>query len=126
MAQYTLRLFNGAIQNSNEVGYDFDAETSMWISKDRTFSIYDNNNMFTAVRDAIIVQDEIRAKRNKLLMDSDWTQIPDNPMTNKIEWATYRQALRDLPSQENFPNVEFPTAPTIAASQTAGAPNVIG
>lgn len=28
------------------------------------------------------------------------------------EWATYRQALRDLPEQEGFPlNVEFPSKP---------------
>ena len=39
-----------------------------------------------------------RAVRNKKLTDSDWTQAPDSPLsdTKKAEWATYRQALRDL------------------------------
>ena len=39
-----------------------------------------------------------RAVRNKKLADSDWTQAPDSPLsdTKKAEWATYRQALRDL------------------------------
>ena len=39
-----------------------------------------------------------RAVRNKKLTDSDWTQAPDSPLSEekKKEWATYRQALRDL------------------------------
>lgn len=43
---------------------------------------------------------EIRIRRDKLLAESDWTQIPDSPLTavKKEEWAIYRQKLRDLPS----------------------------
>lgn len=52
----------------------------------------------------------VRAKRNQLLTASDWTQIADAPV-DKAAWATYRQALRDLPQAEGFPNVEFPQAP---------------
>lgn len=42
---------------------------------------------------------ELRTHRDKLLLESDWTQSPDSPLTDakKTEWATYRQALRDLP-----------------------------
>lgn len=39
----------------------------------------------------------IRATRNELLKDCDWTQIVDCT-ADKTAWATYRQALRDLPS----------------------------
>ena len=39
----------------------------------------------------------IRATRNQLLKDCDWTQIADCTV-DKAAWATYRQALRDLPS----------------------------
>ena len=44
--------------------------------------------------------DELVEKRNNKLFASDWTQIPDSPMTaeKKTEWATYRQALRDVPN----------------------------
>ena len=42
---------------------------------------------------------KIREKRNKLLAESDWTQVGDAVLENKEEWKTYRQALRDLPSQ---------------------------
>jgi hypothetical protein len=54
---------------------------------------------------------EVRRERNKLLKESDWTQIPDCTV-DKTVWATYRQALRDITSQEGFPfNVIFPTKP---------------
>ena len=54
---------------------------------------------------------EVRAKRNQLLKDSDWTQIPDCTV-DKTVWATYRQELRDITSQEGFPfNVTFPSKP---------------
>lgn len=52
--------------------------------------------------------DDIIDKRNSKLRDSDWTQMPDSPLTaeKKAEWATYRQALRDIPnnlrSHENY------------------------
>ena len=53
----------------------------------------------------------IREKRNDLLKQSDWTQVIDAPVDQEA-WATYRQALRDLPSQEGFPNeVTWPTEP---------------
>ena len=40
----------------------------------------------------------IRKTREKLLMESDWTQLPNSPLTveKQEEWATYRQALRDI------------------------------
>lgn len=53
-------------------------------------------------------------KRNSLLLISDWTQLPDVPLNNekKAEWATYRQALRDVPAQQGFPdNIVWPVAP---------------
>jgi hypothetical protein len=42
---------------------------------------------------------QIRSLRNSLLSACDYTQLPDNPSPKKAEWATYRQALRDLPDQ---------------------------
>ncbi len=42
----------------------------------------------------------IRPVRDQKLADSDWTQLADAPLTStkKAEWATYRQALRDVPA----------------------------
>ena len=53
----------------------------------------------------------VRAKRNQLLSASDWTQLPDVPLTTKAEWATYRQALRDITNQTDPFNIIWPTPP---------------
>ena len=44
----------------------------------------------------------IRSTRNEKLKECDWTQIADST-ADKTVWATYRQALRDISSQEGFP-----------------------
>ncbi|MBO59915.1 MAG: hypothetical protein CL440_06895 [Acidimicrobiaceae bacterium] len=57
----------------------------------------------------------VRHRRNALLIESDWTQMADSPLTDekKAEWATYRQELRDFPStatkQSEFG--DWPTQP---------------
>ena len=58
-----------------------------------------------------------RDKRNHELLMSDWTQVPDSPLSDskKAEWATFRQALRDITTHSNWPNLEeadWPTQPT--------------
>ena len=61
-----------------------------------------------------ILPREIRTKRNKLLSDSDWTQVLDSPLSieQKQAWATYRQELRDITTQSGFPvDVVYPTKP---------------
>ncbi len=53
----------------------------------------------------------VRADRDRLLASSDWTQVADAPVDAAL-WATYRQALRNVPSQAGFPlTVEWPVAP---------------
>ena len=57
-----------------------------------------------------------RATRNKLLADSDWTQMNDSPLSNedKTAWATYRQELRDLSDLDAWPHLDdadWPVAP---------------
>ncbi|MBR4126200.1 MAG: phage tail assembly chaperone [Alphaproteobacteria bacterium] len=50
--------------------------------------------------------ERIRAKRNRLLSESDWTQTLDVPLTaeDREEWALYRQELRDITKQASFPH----------------------
>ena len=51
------------------------------------------------------------ADRNIQLSDSDWTQLPDSPV-DRVAWAVYRQALRDVTTQLNFPwNIQWPESP---------------
>jgi len=58
----------------------------------------------------LMMSTEKRNTRNSLLLDTDWTQMTDSPLTSekKTEWANYRQALRDLPANSEWPNVEMP------------------
>jgi len=54
---------------------------------------------------------QVRAERDRLLAESDWTQVPDAPV-DSTAWADYRQALRDVPQQAGFPNdVTWPEQP---------------
>lgn len=53
----------------------------------------------------------VRGYRNELLSACDWTQLADAPVDH-TEWATYRQALRDVTAQAGFPwDVEWPQQP---------------
>ncbi len=59
----------------------------------------------------------LRVERNGLLKDSDWTDLPNTPLTDekKSEWQTYRTNLRDitdgLTTVEQVEAVEFPSKP---------------
>mgnify|MGYP006272683077 CR=1 FL=1 len=60
----------------------------------------------------------VRNQRDQMLSQSDWTQMPDSPLSaeQKAEWAAYRQQLRDLPANipadiESWFDVIFPTRP---------------
>jgi hypothetical protein len=56
--------------------------------------------------------ERIRIHRDNLLKDSDWRMVEDAPW-DKSAWATYRQALRDLPSTVSDPaEIVFPEPPT--------------
>ena len=53
-----------------------------------------------------------RIKRNNLLIDSDWSQLPDVPESIKSKWTKYRQALRDITNQKDFPDkIKWPEKP---------------
>ena len=60
-------------------------------------------------------EDLFRFERNRRLEMSDWTVLPDSPLSDSkiAEWKTYRQALRDLPANtSDFSNPTYPTEPT--------------
>lgn len=53
----------------------------------------------------------VRAQRNQMLAETDWTQLPDSPVS-AAAWANYRQALRDVTAQQGFPeNIQWPAKP---------------
>ena len=53
----------------------------------------------------------VRTSRNDKLKECDWTQVADAPVDQTV-WAAYRQALRDISSQDGFPwTITWPTQP---------------
>lgn len=71
----------------------------------------EKNNLATAVRD----------KRDKLLEACDYLMALDYPLSTaaREQWRAYRQALRDIPQQEGFPdNIVWPEKPKDKSGQT--------
>ena len=73
----------------------------------------------TGTRTATAISDAdawviVRRMRNNELTATDWTQMPDSPLTTakKAEWAVYRQALRDITTQENPREIVWATPVT--------------
>lgn len=128
------------IENINgklKVAYDYEKyETSILYRSDFEKYIEQNQEMLlekAKQEDKKNLEKKIREKRNQLLAESDCEmvldrmnlKVPDGntftawkPFLKSLgdklngEWAKYRQALRDLPSQEGFPyNVQFPEKP---------------
>ena len=55
--------------------------------------------------------ERMRNHRDRLLKESDWTQVNDAPVDQQA-WATYRQALRDFPATWTAgPEADFPDTP---------------
>jgi hypothetical protein len=76
--------------------WDFDYSNKVWIGNSQ------------------IASTQITDKRQILLQQSDWTQLPNGPLTAEQQqaWAVYRQELRDITSQSGYPfNVIWPTPP---------------
>lgn len=92
------------------IGIYSQAETDHANEKTRLATEAANANPFPT--DNLVL---LRLQRDDLLAQSDWTQVPDSPLTTskKNEWATYRQALRDLPANTSDPaNPTYPTKPS--------------
>ena len=76
--------------------YEFDINTKQWVlSSDLAKSF-------------------VLPKRMYILLNSDWTQLPNCPLTpeKQQEWAQYRQQIRDITTQSGYPfNVDWPVQP---------------
>lgn len=76
-----------------------------WFTK---YSVSDLDADGIAAKDAEQAK-SVRAERNRLIAECDWTQLADAPVDN-LAWAVYRQELRDLPLQAGFPwEIKYPT-----------------
>ena len=79
-----------------------------WYTK---YSVADMDDEAKAAKDAEQAKN-VRADRNTKLAASDWTQGKDIPDNVSSKWAAYRQALRDITAQAEFPwGAQWPTQP---------------
>ena len=76
-----------------------------------------SDDMIVHITDIDEILENIRVTRDYRLQMSDWTQMPDSPLSaeKKGEWAVYRQALRELPQTyadvASLEDVTFPEPP---------------
>ena len=76
-----------------------------------TTTAADNEAAYKALKDAE-QGTSVRATRDTKLAESDWTQARDVTLANDADWQAYRQALRDVPTQDGFPwTVIWPEQP---------------
>ena len=93
-------------QTAFKDGVEQDAK-GKWVWK---WSISEMDDEAKAAKDAEAAKG-VRASRDRMLSESDWTQVLDAPV-DQTAWAQYRQALRDLPAQSGFPHtITWPTKP---------------
>ena len=104
--------------------YD-DATGEILYTVDLNYLEADKNNVETIFNDLYtktlaptpISAETLRGLRKSKLKNSDWTVMPDTPLSDskKTEWVTYRQALRDITdgvdTEEKALAVTWPTAP---------------
>lgn len=93
---------------------DFPADIENYRYDLSTRSIVEISQSILTQRKAEEAWSILRLNRASLLTGSDWTQMPDSPLSDvkKEEWAIYRQALRDLPSSTTDPsNPTWPDKP---------------
>jgi hypothetical protein len=91
---------NNYVAQAAEIIYD--ADRKGWTAEGVLYSDFDGT--MYAVVDTRPPKDssDIIMERNRRLAASDWTQYPKSTV-DKTAWEIYRQALRDLPEQADFP-----------------------
>ena len=93
----------------SEIGIYSQAETTF----NNQYKLWEEE--MQAIEDAKDWSAILRERRNAKLTICDWTRMDDNGLSTskKTEWATYRQALRDLPANTSDPkNPTWPTKPS--------------
>ena len=118
----TVPSYNSNTHKVNELEPLKEEDTGIWRQQWEVIELTDEEK---SVRYNMAMNNFIQQRMFRLQM-SDWTQLPDAPITAnlKTQYGTYRQALRDMPQQSGFNPFSYtwPVEPT-AAQQAA--PNVI-
>lgn len=78
------------------------------------WTVANQENYDQAVEARNTLEADVKRKgRDERLVATDWTQAGDLPMTFRGPWATYRQALRDMPQSPDWPWNPYPEVPRV-------------
>ena len=115
--EYKVVSRNGVTQDANGNWVEAYVERDMfadYVDEDGvTVTKAEQEQAYTARKDAEAAT-AARATRDGLIASCDWMAIKafEGGTTVSAEWATYRQALRDVSAQEGFPNdITWPEKP---------------
>lgn len=87
----------------------FEELISAWVIKDEAEKNYVDPDPEITLEDKAKLA---RLDRDELLKACDWTQLPDIDESIQLLWRPYRQALRDITLQQNFPqDIIWPEKP---------------
>lgn len=109
MAKFAI-IENGTVQN---IAIADEALADNWVLSEDDVAIGDSWDGSQFSKPAPDVDAEwiiVRVRRNNMLIESDWTQLPDAPV-DAAAWAVYRQELRDITTQDDPFNIIWPTKP---------------
>lgn len=77
-------------------------------------SVMTSDPLMTEAHNREQLEHNNRFERGRLLQETDWTQLADISSSVQSQYASYRQALRDLPTHANWPHLnseDWPVKP---------------
>ena len=122
MADY--KFYKDAVNQTTNVGVIW--KSKKWIPFDdenidyQEYLEWAKTNTAEAADEDAPTWDSIRATRNKILIDTDWT-MTTGASVDQAQWAAYRQNIRDIPqtySGKTPDEVVWPTQPSTAGPNT--------
>ena len=108
-ANFLIRKEDGALIPKDEENIDYQ-EYLEWAK----------TNTAEAADTETLTWDSIRATRDQILKDTDWT-MTTGATVDQAQWAAYRQVIRDIPQtyKDKTPDdVVWPTQPSTAGPNT--------
>lgn len=107
---------NHGTEEQPDIKQIFSGVSLGWSEANEEIAKREAYNGEVTVEDIPMTDEEARAQRDKLLADTDWTQVLDAPIdaATREAYRAYRQALRDIPEQKGFPAaITWPELPSV-------------
>tara|TARA_R110002012_G_scaffold153094_2_gene313059 strand:- start:185 stop:562 length:378 start_codon:yes stop_codon:yes gene_type:complete len=123
---YTYKHFKDGITGTKVTNVIIRKEDNAFIPFDEANTDYQEYLLWVAegntaeAVDDTLTWDDIRATRDQILIDTDWT-MTTGASVDQAQWAAYRQNIRDIPqtySGKTPDEVVWPTQPSTAGPNT--------